>query len=325
MGFAHTALAQAPGQVDPPSPAFLEKRVPDELAAEGVVLSRNNLALQVEQVGGRWLVSLADLNTGRVVASTKLDTLPVDREAAVASMTHVVADLVAQVVGRSEPPPPAIVAPPESVRPPPAVDNRAERDLAELRFKRQSIRFGANYRLLATGTAVALMRRWVAYMGELDQELAPEAFYVVVGRADLAARYRSRRHAMIGSFVAGAVSTTAGLVVLGVASRENCEFGSPNYSMCIEDHERHVHNAFAWGAGIVGVGIVTLYVGFHLYRHPHPIDENEAKTLADGYNQNLRRRLGLPTVARHLPRLHDVRWTPHVTGHQAGLALSARF
>lgn len=329
VGIARTALAQAPGQLEPPSPAFLEKRVPEELAAEGVLLSRHNLALQVEQVGDRWLVSLADLATGRVVASTKVDTLPVDREAAVASMTHVVADLVVQVIGRGEPPPPppVPVAPPaEPPRPRPAdVDDRAEREIAELKFKRQSIRFGANYQLFSTGQVVGLMRRWVVYQGELDQELDPEDFYAEVGRPDLAESYRSRRHVMIGSFVASAVTLTTGFVMLGSATGNNCQAGSQDFDTCLQNHERDFHNALIESTVILGAGLVMWGVGFYLVAHPHPIDEKEAKALADGYNQNLRRELGLPTAARRRPRLLDVGWAPYVTGHQAGLAFSARF
>ena len=42
------------------------------------MLSRRNLSLQIERVGDNLLVSLVDLNTGRVAASTKVDQLPAD-------------------------------------------------------------------------------------------------------------------------------------------------------------------------------------------------------------------------------------------------------
>jgi len=58
MVLAHSAAAQAPGQTEPMTAAFLEKRVPEELATEGLVLSRRNLGLQVEQLADKWLVSL---------------------------------------------------------------------------------------------------------------------------------------------------------------------------------------------------------------------------------------------------------------------------
>ena len=97
------ATARAEPEPSAPLAAFLEARVPDELAAEGLVLSRRNLALQIEPVGDKLLVSLIDLVTGRVVASTKLDNPPRDREAAVASVTQVAAALVTQYSGTPAP------------------------------------------------------------------------------------------------------------------------------------------------------------------------------------------------------------------------------
>jgi hypothetical protein len=327
MGVARTALAQAPGQLEPPSSEFLEKRVPEELATEGMVLSRRNLALQVEQIGDRWLVSLADLTTGLVVASTKVDALPEDREAAVASMTHVVATLVAQVVGRGKPPPPPqpVASPIEPARPLPApVDDHAERDLAELRFKRQSLRFGKNYQLVATGNTVGLVQRWVAYQGDLDQELDPEDFYAKVGRPDLADSYRSRNAVKIGILVTSVVLSTASLVVLGSGISDDCDFRSNDFLTCLDNHARERHDALIEATILSGLGTVSWAAWLYLHLHPHPIDENEAKSLADRYNQNLRGQLGLPVATRHPLRLHDVRWIPYVTDPHAGLVLSAR-
>lgn len=64
-------------------------------------------------------------------------------------------------------------------------------------------------------------------------------------------------------------------------------------------------------------------IGFYYYYHPHPISENDAKALADAYNQRLRRELGLPVVTR--PLLHDLKLTPFVARGDAGLTLGARF
>jgi hypothetical protein len=43
IALAQPAAARAPSATDLSIAAFLEKRVPEELASEGVVLSRNNL------------------------------------------------------------------------------------------------------------------------------------------------------------------------------------------------------------------------------------------------------------------------------------------
>lgn len=65
-------------------------------------------------------------------------------------------------------------------------------------------------------------------------------------------------------------------------------------------------------------------IGFYYYYHPPPISENDAKALAEAYNQRLRRELGLPVVTRR-PLLHDLKLTPFVARGDAGLTLGARF
>ena len=325
LGLPGTAAAQAPGQIEPASAPFLEKRVPEELAIEGVVLSRRNLALQVEQLGDRWLVSLVDLTTGRVAASTKVEALPADREAAVATMTHVVSDLAAQIVGRSEPPPPPPVAAPPPP-PPPAFDDRAEREqreLAELKFRRQALRFGDTWVVAAAGNVVSVSRRWIVHQGDLDQELEPEQFYAMVGRPDLGEAYGSRRTAKIAGYVVGVLAVTAGSV-LALSLQKECPIGAsePAFSMCLADNRQTFYTAFGVG---YGVGLIGLSVGLWYSFHPHPISENEAKSLADVYNQRLRRELGLPVVAR-APLLRDVKLTPFIgRSDTGGLALSSRF
>ena len=325
LGIPGVAAAQAPGQVEPTSAAFLEKRVPEELAVEGLVLSRRNLALQVEQLGDKWLVSLVDLTTGRVAASTKVDALPADREAAVATMTHVVSDLAAQIVGRSEPPPPppAAAAPPP---PPPVLDDRAEREqreIAELKYRREALRFGNTLLVAATGNVVSVTTRWNVHRGELDQVLEPEEFYTLVGRPDLGEVYASRRKLAIAGYVVGGVVLVGG-TVLAFSLRKDCAIGEPEpaFSMCEHDNTQSFLTTYAVSSG---VGLIGLLVGLWYGFHPHPITENEAKSLADVYNQGLRREFGLPVVARE-PLLRDLKLTPFLgRGDTGGLTLSGRF
>ncbi|HEX7842323.1 MAG TPA: hypothetical protein VF469_32850 [Kofleriaceae bacterium] len=73
-----------------------------------------------------------------------------------------------------------------------------------------------------------------------------------------------------------------------------------------------------------GVGFAGTLIAIHYASDPHPIAENDAKALADAYNQRLRRELGLPVVTRR-PLLHDVEVTPFVARGDAGLTLGARF
>jgi hypothetical protein len=330
------ASAQAPGQVvgEQVSAAFLEKRVPDELATEGIALSRQGFSLQVEQIGTRWLVSLVDLNTGRVVASTKIDTLPPDREAAVATMTHVVADLSSQVTGR-EPPPP--VAPPPPAAPATdarqlLADERAEREArerAELKFQRCSLRFDATYQLLSDGNGnVALSRQWIVYQGALNQELAPKDFYLEVGRPDLYDQYRTRRNAKIGLFIASGALYLTSFVLFAEAVQTTHDCAILDFTCSDAEDKRNSDHLQTFGLAAVAVSLVGTTVGligFWYHFHPHPISENEAKTLADGYNQQLRRDLGLPVVSRREPLLREFRLAPYATPSMAGLGLSARF
>ena len=107
---------------------LLEQRVPQELATEGVVLGRLGVVLEIEIVGERCVVSLVDPTTHRASASTKIDALPADTEAAVALVTQVAANLAAQLVAR----PPA-AAP---------VDAQTDDRVAEQRYQALALGFG---------------------------------------------------------------------------------------------------------------------------------------------------------------------------------------
>jgi hypothetical protein len=54
------------------------------------------------------------------------------------------------------------------------------------------------------------------------------------------------------------------------------------------------------------------------------LDENDAKALADAYNQRLRGTLGLP-VANRDPVIHDLALSPSAIGSSRGLVLAGRF
>jgi hypothetical protein len=322
MGLGTTAAAQAPEQSEPTSASFLEKRVPEELATQGITLSHRNLALQIEQLADTWLVSLVDLTTGRVAATTKVDALPADREAAVAIMTRVAAELTAQIGGRSQPlppPPPAPVA-----APPPVIDDREheQRELAELRFRRQSLRFGSNLQLTAINNVVNVHRSWVVHQGDLDEDVEPTAFYAKVGRPDLAQGYTRRKYAMIGGFVASGAALAVGSALLFYELRDQCPMtlSYDAFTVCEKDHRP----TFGGPLIALGTSAIAFTVGIWYFYHPHPISENDAKALADAYNQRLRRELGLPVVTRE-PLLHDVKLTPLVARGDAGLVLGARF
>src|SRR5690606_39358477 len=93
LGLTVRAHAEDP----PPIDQFLEQRVPKELATDGVLLSRLGVHLDVELIGDKLLVSLVEDSTNRATASTKIDAIPPDREAAVATVTQVAATLATQL------------------------------------------------------------------------------------------------------------------------------------------------------------------------------------------------------------------------------------
>ena len=316
MAITSPVAAQAPG-AELPLSAFLEKRVPDELAAEGHLLSRDNLTLKVESAGAIFIVSLVDLNTGRVAASTKIDQLPPDREAAVASVTHVAADLITQISGR-EPPPPA---------PPPVViddrPERAARQRAELELKKQMIRFDDTYDAYIPNTAAGATQHWTAYRGGMDQELSPKEFYKLVGHPELAKSHDLRHGFGIGGMMVGIGLSVGALVYLGSKTGDDCSTSDPNFEGCIATHDNAVNDAAIVWAFMTAIGVGVFVGGLHYVRHSQPITENEARTMAEQYNNGIRQNLGLPVVERHW--FHDVHVAPYVTHGEGGLALGARF
>jgi hypothetical protein len=334
MGLARSAGAQPPGETEPTIAAFLERRVPDELATEGVVLSRRNLGLHVEQLADKWLVSLVDLTTGRVAASTKVDVLPADREAAVAVMTHVVADLVAQIVGRTElPPAPApVAAPPVS----PTVeqilreqhaereqrDEREQRAAVDLAYKRRLIRLSETYDLTASPSEDGSRLRWAAYRGKPTEQLDPLTFYREVGRPDLADEYVTRKQLMIGGFVVAGLAFVGSYVLLfyeltkDFSNQADCIEMNSN---CNTDGASYVPPVLAFGVGAIAVG-----TGIYYATHRQPISENDARALADAYNQRLHGMPAAPPASRS-SLLHDVHMIPYAARHTTGLVLGARF
>lgn len=290
VGLLGTARAQAPGSPEPIA-SFLEHRVPEELAADGVVLSRRGLMLHVAQSGDGLVLALVDVSTQHVEASTKLDVVPVDREGAVTTTKQLVAGLAAQIATHTAQP----------------VPDEHARELAELQFRRDAIRFGDDYRITVSQYGGSVHREWFAVHGELDQRLDPEEFYRLVDRPDLVEAYEHRHNIMVGGLVVGAAAVVGGAIAYFEMRPDPL---APDYA----DQNNTAVLTFSalLGVGAIGFGVATWY---HL--HPHPISENEAKQLAEQHNQALRRTLGLPVA--------DVQITPVATPSSGGLALSGRF
>ena len=328
-GVLAMAMGTAHAQEAAPIATFLEKRVPDELAVEGVMLSRRDLSLKIEQVGEQFVISLVDLSTGQIAASTKLDSLPPDREAAVAAVTHVVAELSRQVG-------PQAAAPPAQTR---AQTLQDQRDQAQ--YKRVELRIGERYELGGTRDEPSLLRNWVVYRGEQNHELDPETFYNNVGRPDFARIYADRismrNKAITVAAVTGAAAITIAIIGAVKASSEGssatCDVHTSDFANCVDQ-------AIAAGGrsssdletalGVSGLFLlgtaIAIVIANHYHSTANPVTEDEAMTLADNYNRGLRRRLNLPTAQRE-PVLESLKVAPFAIGAHdgGGIALGGTF
>ncbi|MCE9572876.1 MAG: hypothetical protein K8W52_06945 [Deltaproteobacteria bacterium] len=345
----HASLAQpAPAAPDASaaSTAFLEQRVVQELAADGTVLSRLNVVLQLERVGTALLVSLVDPTTGRAVASTKIDQLPDDRDAAVATVTPVVANLVAQLAGRN----PAAdedharllriekAQREQAARADAAAEAQLQAAHAEQQYEAQAIRFDreiagvAVTRIPGSTLGVASVGyRWTASRGEVPLE--GTAFYEAIGRPDLVRAYHRR-----GRIGVAALVVSGGLIVGSLVVATRSPTVAPDYSGCqpsdffcrmsaesaADEQSRDKAKPYIAAATIMILGSgVGVGVGIWYLLRKHPVGEAEARRLGAEYNRKLRADLGL-SAARSQAR-RSIAWAPYVTPTGAGLALGGSF
>jgi hypothetical protein len=308
---------------------FLEQRVPEELATEGTSLSRLGVALDVELVGDRMVVSLVDLATHRAAASTKIDSVPADREAAVASVTQVAANLAAQLSSKPSSEANAMAAALAEDR-----KARQARADAEERFRQQEITFGDEYKVVVGNNFASVHRKWVAYVG--DQRLDGAEFYRHVHRDDLASSYEHRRtggYAGIGISI-GLMGLAAYLIVgPGLPNHESgtCDFGSPSYDTCQakvdarnDQLDSNAKTYMTAGLAVTVASGVSMAVGFYYLRNADPVSESEAHDLASEHNRAIRIQEGLTTASR-TTRLRNVVITPYAGGDGGGLAVAGRF
>jgi len=318
LALGRTAAAQV-AATEPTSAVDFEQQLTEELAARGIVLARQHLELRIEPRGERCSVSLVDLTTDRPAAATEIDRLPANPDDAIALLVRAVIALdAARDPPRSAEPQATTPQPGASSTLQPALPAR-RRSAPEL-FRRRSLRFARSHDLGAQPDR-ELGDHWRVFRGGLDEELDPPAFYRLVGRDDLARAYQRRQALMIGGLV---VSGVAFGVAVAMHYRgddlESCTV-QPNYFDQCAHTETHtqVPAIVAAGVGVVG-GVVSTY----FFRNPHPVDEDEAKTLADAYNQHLRGQLGLP-VARSEPLVRELALAPYVEGASRGFVLAGRF
>lgn len=320
-----TPPPSAPAPAPAPSTAFLQQRVVEELAADGIILSRLGVALELEAIGDKLLVSLVDVTTGRASASTKLDAVPLDREAAVASLTQVVANLTAQLRAPAPTTTPLLTtAPPTEGQVAAQIaaqlaaerqrdrEERAVRERAEIAFREQAIGFGTEIVVSGNQYGVSVARNWTAHRGDVREPLDGPDFYAAIGRDDLADQYKTRRHIKIGALVGS-------IVALGATGYFMYEWGEADRVCTLSPDECDNVDADAALTGVLvsgGLSLVGLGVWAYYHTRPHPISESEAKRLGAEHNRALRARLGLPT---------SMTVAPYASAHGGGLALAGAF
>ncbi len=290
---------------------FLEQRVAEELASDGTPLSRAGVALDVEIVGQHVLVSLVDPATRRVVASTKVSSLPGDREAAVASLVQVASNLLTQI-GK--------IAPSATAAPAPMLAElhsaQTARADAESLYRQEAISFGEDIVISGNRYGVSTSRHWVAYQGEPAVRLDAEQFYRTVERPDLLERYQSRRRWAIGTIVGGSAASVVGLVWM---------LGSVGGSTSADGSYESPSLAGPLTLTIAGATVAT--IGAVLAMRMHPVSESEAIQLGVQHNKSLRAKYGLPVAGTPgaSANVRDVAVSPYAGAGGGGLAVSGRF
>jgi hypothetical protein len=297
-GLATSSAAQTPPVA---LDVFLEQRVAEELAADGTLLSRLGVALDVEIVGDKTLVSLVDPATRRAIASTKLDTLPADREAAVATVVQIVSNLTSQL-SQTTSTAVAMKSALEDER-----KHRERKELAEAAYYRDAIHFGDHSTVRSYGSIVTTQLQSVPYRG--DRRLTPLEMFELTDRQDLVERYRDRHRVGVGTLLASLGSFCVGgyLVFSG-----DLESSSPTRRQKI-------------GLGFWGAGFIFGFVGIYYIARSNPLSEGEMHDVAEAYNGKLRVKHGLPALSARPKRIQDVSLVPYADDNGGGFALTGRF
>jgi hypothetical protein len=189
-------------------------------------------------------------------------------------------------------------------------------------------RIGFNEIVKVDKNGQVVVMRSTPYEGRDKKPLNDEAFYLKVGRPDLASAYQRR---VIFKIAAG---ITAGVAILGGgifalttgAQGDFCESSQADYNACFARNlqirgERNMRTRL--GLPIIGAGGVLLALAVAL--SPHPIAQSEAHRLADSYNERLKVDLGLSDESKLGPSGLlgiQARWAPVVVPGGAGLLLS---
>lgn len=132
---------------------------------------------------------------------------------------------------------------------------------------------------------------WDAFQGRDHHPIDPEIFLRIVGRDDLARRYRHKEILKKSLTAIGGTAAVAGLLYAVVPYLILRSSGGG----CADGCSSPQPGIGGAGLAIAAAGLVTLLVGHTL--NPSPIDAAEADRLARDHNDQLQPQLGLSDVA----------------------------
>jgi hypothetical protein len=168
-------------------------------------------------------------------------------------------------------------------------------------------------------SGVGMVSNWSKpVLGKYRKPLHYEDFYKMVERPDLASSYETRRAVRIGFWAAGiaTIAVTTAVAIGSLASRDSCDsvgVSSPKFSTCVEESGAKLESAVK--VALIGGGVGTLLVLVPFAINPQPIEPDEARRLADGYNEKLKAKLGIAQAD----------WPSPSTKVDSSLALSVSF
>ncbi len=206
----------------------------------------------------------------------------------------------------------------------------AEAEQANEEFAKRQIVFDQSLSIVADGNAATISRQFHPRTGA-GAPLAGAKFYRHVGRDDLATKYQHRRATRIGLGAGGIAVAVAGLGVMfgygmgkGIAAgARRCEYDSPEYDACeadkTHDRKRAFRIGFGAGAGLLAGGLVLSLVAARI--NAQPVSGAEAVAMAETFNDQLRRELGLAKRNRRSETTATISTGPE----GAGLVVRGRF
>jgi len=184
---------------------------------------------------------------------------------------------------------------------------------AQVEYLSKFFTVGDQLVVAATQNHVSVSTDFVVHQGRYHKQVDEDAFFVEVGRSDLAEQYRSRRATRRGLVGAGLAVGAAGLVyglASAITSDSSCNVppGDPSFAeRCVDGPGRRLQQGVtvALVGGALGSGLI---LGGALVK-PHPVEVDEVRRLADEYNVALRRRLAAPPAP---PAPRDTQLTLYV-------------